>query len=647
MSGNRLGTAAIGASLLALAGSAAAWAVLPQDTGGADKERIAKAMARPYSPYAKRDYPTRPLFGDTHLHTAASFDAGAFGARLGPREAFRFAQGEEVVSSTGQPVKLSRPLDFLVVADHSDNMGLFPDLFAGKPSIVADPQGKKWYELIKEGRGAEAAMQIIMSFSDGTFPQALVYGPANPAYKAAWEDTVAAAEQYNAPGRFTAFIGWEWTSNTASNNLHRNVIYRDGADKALQDVPMVTFKPWGSDNPRDLWKWMANYEAKTGGKVLAIAHNGNLSNGRMFPVIESFTGKPVDLSYAQGRTQWEPLYEVTQTKGSGETHPFLSPQDEFADFEIWDKGNLDGSAVKEKSMLEFEYARSALKNGLKLEQSLGLNPYKFGLIGSSDAHNGLAALEEDNFFGKTVPQEPSPERLTGTFIKNPKTGVAVMDWETGASGYAAVWAKENTRASIFEAMQRRETYATTGPRMAVRLFAGWDFTAEDAKSRTPAEAGYRKGVPMGGELKAAPAGKRPTFLVAALKDPMGANLDRYQIVKGWLDRNGKLHEKVFDVAWGGNRKAGGNGKLPAVGTTVDLADASYTNTIGAPELITVWTDPEFDPRQPAFYYGRVIEIPTPRWTAYDAKRFGNKPLPGTRMTIQERAFTSPVWYSPA
>jgi hypothetical protein len=647
MNRNRLGIAAIGVSLLALAGSAAAWAVLPQDAGGADKARIEKATARPYSPYAKRDYPTRPLFGDTHLHTAASFDAGAFGARLGPREAFRFAQGEEVVSSTGQPVKLSRPLDFLVVADHSDNMGLFPDLFAGKPSIVADPQGKKWYELIKEGKGAEAAIQIINAFGAGTFPQALVYGPANPAYKAAWEDTVAAAEQYNAPGRFTAFIGWEWTSNTAANNLHRNVIYRDGADKALQDVPMVTFKPWGSDNPRDLWKWMADYEAKTGGKVLAIAHNGNLSNGRMFPLIESFTGKPVDLSYAQGRAQWEPLYEVTQTKGTGETHPFLSPQDEFADFEIWDKGNLDGSAVKEKSMLEFEYARSALKNGLKLEQSLGLNPYKFGLIGSSDAHNALSALDEDNFFGKTVPQEPSPERLTGTFIKNAKTGVAVMDWETGASGYAAVWAKENTRASIFEAMQRRETYATTGPRMAVRLFAGWDFTAEDAKSRTPAEAGYRKGVPMGGQLKAAPAGKRPTFLVAALKDPMGANLDRYQIVKGWLDSKGKLHEKVYDVAWGGNRNASGNGKLPAVGTTVDLADASYTNTIGAPELITVWTDPEFDPRQPAFYYGRVIEIPTPRWTAYDAKRFGNKPLPGTRMTIQERAFTSPVWYSPA
>ncbi len=621
--------------------------VQAQDAGKPDAAQLEKAHSRPYSAYAKRDFPTRPLFGDTHMHTAASFDAGAFGARLGPRDAFRFAQGEEVVSSTGQPVKLSRPLDFMVVADHSDNMGLFPDLYAGKPAIVADPLGKKWYELIKEGRGAEAAIQIIMAFSDGSFPKALIYGPANPAYKAAWEDTIKAAEEYNAPGRFTAFIGWEWTSNTGSNNLHRNVIYRDGADKALQEVPMVTFKPWGSDNPRDLWKWMADYEAKSGGKVLAIAHNGNLSNGRMFPLIESFTGKPVDRAYADGRIRWEPLYEMTQTKGSGETHPYLSAQDEFADFEIWDKGNLDGSAVKEKSMLEFEYARSALKNGLKLEQTLGANPYAFGMIGSSDSHTALAAMDEDNFFGKTVPQEPSPERLTATFFKNDKTGVTTMDWETGASGFAAVWAKENTRASIFEAMQRRETYATTGPRMAVRFFGGWDYSLADTKTRLPAETGYKKGVPMGGELKAAPAGKRPTFLVAALKDPLGANLDRYQIVKGWLDRDGKLHEKVYDVAWGGSRRPGANGKLPAVGTTVDLPNATYVNAIGAPELISVWTDPDFDPKQPAFYYGRVIEIPTPRWTAYDAKAFGTKPLPGTRMTIQERAFTSPIWYRPA
>jgi hypothetical protein len=297
-------------------------------------------------------------------------------------------------------------------------------------------------------------------------------------------------------------------------------------------------------------------------------------------------------------------------------------------------------------MLEFEYARSALKNGLKLAQQFGTNPYKFGLIGSSDAHTGLAAMEEDNFFGKTAPQEPSPERMTKTFFKNAKTGVTIMDWEVSASGYAAVWAKENTRESIWDAMERRETYATTGPRMIVRLFGGFDFEAADTNNRLPAHVGYTKGVPMGGDLKKAPKGKAPTFLVAALKDPIGANLDRYQIIKGWMDKNGKLHEKVYDVAWSGDRKPDAKGKLPPVGNTVDVANATWTNTIGAPELIAVWKDPDFDASQPAFYYGRVLEIPTPRWTAYDAKRFGVKPLPGTTMTLQERAYTSPIWYTP-
>ena len=336
---------------------------------------------RAYSPYAGRNFPTRPLFGDTHLHTSASFDAGAFGARLGPRDAYRFARGEEVMASSGQPAKLSRPLDFLVVADHSDNMGFFPDCFAGKPELLADPMGRKWYDMIKSGKGADAAIEIITSFSQGTFPKDLMYSPDTRAYKGAWQDNIAAAEQYNEPGRFTAFIGYEWTSNTGGNNLHRNVIFRDNGDKASQVVPFTTQAPLGSDNPRDLWKWMAAYEEKTGGSVLAIAHNGNLSNGRMFPIIESFTGKPVDKEYAEQRAKWERLYEATQTKGDGETHPALSPNDEFANFERWDNGNLDVSVAKTPEMLEFEYARSALKNGLKLEKQLGTNPYKFGMVG--------------------------------------------------------------------------------------------------------------------------------------------------------------------------------------------------------------------------------------------------------------------------
>ena len=619
------------------------------DIGTLDKKSAERVFpAKPiYSPYAGRKFPTRPLFGDTHLHTAASFDAGAFGARLGARDAYRFARGEEVIASSGQPAKLSRPLDFLVVADHSDNMGVFPDLFAGKPEILADPTGKKWYEMIMGGKGGAAALEMIMSFSAGTFPKALVYSPETRAFKNAWQDNVAAAEQYNEPGRFTAFIGYEWTSNTGGNNLHRNVIFRDNADKANQVVPFTTEAPLGSDNPRDLWKWMTAYEQKTGGSVLAIAHNGNLSNGRMFPIIESFTGKPVDKEYAEQRAKWERLYEATQTKGDGEAHPVLSPNDEFANFERWDFGNLDASAPKTKEMLEFEYARSALKNGLKLEQQLGTNPYKFGMIGSSDAHTGLAAMEEDNFFGKTTPQEPSPERLTATFVSNPKTGITVMDWQVSASGYAAVWATENTRESIWDAMQRKETYATTGSRMAVRFFGGWDFNQADAQTRSPAMAGYAKGVPMGGDLSSAPAGKAPTFLVAALKDPLGGNLDRIQIVKGWMDAKGELQEKIYDVVWGGDRKPGTDGKLPSVGNTVDIANAIWTNTIGAPELIAVWSDPNFSAAERAFYYVRVLEIPTPRWTAYDAKRFGVKALPGTQMTVTERAYTSPIWYTPA
>ena len=633
--------------LLMLAAPAAAQQGM-QDAGQPDPATIAKYAKKPgYSPYAGRDFPTRPFFGDTHLHTAFSMDAGAFGARLNPRDAYRFARGEEVTSSTGQPAKLSRPLDFLVVTDHSDNMGFFPDLFAGKPEVLADPTGRKWYDLIQSGKGGDAAMEIIVSFSQGTFPPDLMYFPGTPGYQGAWQQTIAAAEEYNDPNRFTAFIGYEWTSNTGGNNLHRNVIYRDNGDKASQVEPFTVYPPYGSDNPVELWKWMAAYEKKTGGRVLAIAHNGNLSNALMFPTVEAF-GKKVDREYADERIKWERLYEATQTKGTGEAHPFLSPNDEFANFEIWDKGNLDGSVAKSKDMLQFEYLRAAYKNGLMLEQQLGTNPYKFGLVGSSDAHTGLSAMEEENFFGKTTPQEPSPERMMETFVDNPKTGVKVMDWEVSSSGYAAVWATENTRESIWNAMQRKETYATTGPRMIVRFFGGWEFEPADGDNRLPAAVGYTKGVPMGGDLKAAPNGKSPTFLVAALKDPIGANLDRIQIIKGWLDKSGQPQEKIYDVVWGDaeTRKPGGDGKLSAVGSTVDAANATWTNTIGDSELITVWKDPDFDPSLRAFYYARVLEIPTPRWTAYDAKRFGVKPLPGTTMTLQERAYTSPIWYTP-
>ena len=644
---HRTTTSALAFLGLTLASLTAQEAAPASDAGTLSKEAADAAhKKRPYSPYADRKFPSRPFFGDTHLHTGFSMDAGAFGCRLTPRDALRFARGEQIMASSGQPAKLSRPLDFLVVADHSDNMGFFTDLFAGKPELLADPTGRKWYDMIQSGKGGAAALEIIGQFSQGTFPKALMYLPGTRAYRGAWQETIAAAEAYNEPGRFTAFIGYEWTSLDKGNNLHRNVIFRDNADKASQVEPFTCVPPMGSTNPIDLWKWMDAYEKKTGGSVLAIAHNGNLSNGTMFPIVEAF-GKAIDREYAETRAKWERLYEVTQTKGDGEAHPFLSPNDEFADYELWDKGNLDASQAKKNDMLAGEYARSALKLGLKLETKFGTNPYKFGMIGSTDAHTGLVSIEEDNFFGKTTPQEPSPHRMTATFMNNAKSGVKIMDWEVCSAGYAAVWAEENTRASIWDAMQRKETYATTGSRLVVRFFGGWDFEKADANTRSPAVTGYTKGVPMGGDLQAAADGKSPSFLVAAMKDPIGANIDRIQIIKGWLDAKGELQEKVYDVVWSGDRKPDAKGKVPSVGSTVDLENATWTNTIGSPELISVWKDPDFDAKLKAFYYVRVMEIPTPRWTAYDAKRFGNKPLPGTRMTIVERAYTSPIWYAPA
>jgi hypothetical protein len=599
----------------------------------------------PYSPYADRHFPERVYWGDTHLHTSYSMDAGAFGCRLDPTDAYRFAKGHEVTSSTGQRVRLSRPLDFLVVTDHSDGFGFFPLIFNADPKIMADPQGRRWNEMIQNGQGAAAAIEIIQNFSRGTISKAIFPVPGSDAFQSTWEKVIKAAEEANEAGRFTAFIGYEWTSNTGGNNLHRNIIFRDNGDKAILVEPYVTQKPYGSDNPVDLWKWMSSYEAKTGGHVLAIAHNGNLSNGRMFPLIESFSGKPVDREYAATRAQRERIYEVTQIKGDGETHPFLSPNDEFANFERWDKGNLDLSELKKPEMLEFEYARSALKNGLRLEQELGVNPYKFGMVGSTDAHTALSAVDADNFWGKTSSSEPSPDRANHPFVKTEKA--TIMGWEQTSSGYAGVWATDNTREALFDAMQRKEVYATTGPRMVVRFFGGWNFDSKDANTRNPAVAGYTKGVPMGGDLNTAPNGKAPTFLVAALKDPIGANLDRIQIIKGWLDGSGQTHEQVFDVVWSGDRKPDAKtGKVPPVGDTVDVPNATYTNTIGASELIKVWKDPDFNPSQRAFYYVRVLEIPTPRWTAYDAKYFGIKLPPEVPMKLQERAYTSPIWYTP-
>ncbi|BAQ16555.1 DUF3604 domain-containing protein [Methyloceanibacter caenitepidi] len=602
------------------------------------KEGVAEITPPQFSPYAGRNFPTKVYWGDTHLHTAVSVDAGTMN-RIGQEDAFRFARGEEITTTHGLRAKLSRPLDFLVISDHAEMYGLMPQLLSGDQEILSTEPGKRWYDALTKGdnqKKFDTAMEIVVSLSGDEPPI-----KSDAAVKNAWQNYTALADKYNEPGRFTALIGYEWTA-IGGFNLHRNVIFRGDASVANRTVPLSQYD---SQNPEDLWKHLAALEDKIGAEVLAIPHNGNLSNGRMFTV-ETFDGQPLTKELAAMRAQYEPLVEVTQIKGDGETHPFLSPNDEFADYESWDKSNLNGTEAKTKDMLQWEYAREALKNGLKLEDKLGVNPYKFGMIGSTDSHTSMAAVEEENFFGKHSGVEPEPHRWEHVVIEAPDPEFTIKGWQQAAGGYAGIWATENTREAIFDAMKRKETYATTGPRMTVRFFGGWDFDDADAKTRLPASAGYAKGVPMGGDLSAAPEGKAPTFLVAAAKDPYSGNLDRIQIVKGWMNADGETEEKVYDVVWSDDRKPGPDGKLPPVGNTVDVENATWSNSIGEPEMITVWTDPDFDPDQRAFYYARVIEIPTPRWTAYEAKRFNVEMTGDVPMTTQERAYTSPIWYTP-
>ncbi len=628
-------------TFIALAGCAAlssAWAAEPVKDEAMAKGDVNRLAQGQFSPYAGITYPTRVFWGDTHLHTSISVDAGTMN-RVGQEDAFRFARGEEVTSTGGLRAKLSRPLDFLVIADHAEMYGLMPQLLAGDPEVLATEKGKQWHAALTTGNQDTVfatAMEIVASLS-GKVPPI----KSDKAVRNAWQAYTALADKYNEPGRFTAIIGFEWTA-IGGDNLHRNVLFRGNSSVANRTVPYSQFD---SQNPEDLWRYLADFERQNGAEVLAIPHNGNLSNGRMFTV-ETFDGKPLTRELAALRARFEPIIEATQIKGDSESHPFLSPSDEFSSYEKWDRSNLNGTEAKKPEMFKYEYAREALKTGLALDRTLGVNPFKFGMVGSTDAHTSLAAVEEENFFGKHSGVEPGPHRWEHVVIEAPDPKFTIYGWQQAAAGYAGVWATENTREAIFDAMKRKETYATTGPRMVVRFFGGWEFTGDDAKSRLPAGVGYAKGVPMGGDLRKSSGGKSPTFLVAAMKDPYSGNLDRIQIIKGWLDQGGKTHEKVYDVAWSGDRKAGTDGKLPPVGNTVDVAKATWTNTIGAPELSATWTDPEFDAQQPAFYYARVIEIPTPRWTAYEALRYGVKMTADVPMTTQERAYTSPIWYTP-
>ena len=624
--------------------SESAQAIEPTTQAPPAEAEVAPAPA--YSPPTGEDFPRTLLWGDTHLHTRLSQDAYSFGVTLDADQAYRFAKGETLIATHGQKARLDRPLDFLVVADHANGLGSMSALVDGDETLLANDRLKEWRRLLVEVGNPKAGLQISLEGRMKGWPEELndpkIIGPA-------WTENVDAAERHNTPGHFTAFIGYEWTSWPGGSNLHRVVIYRDGAEKLRDRLPFSSFM---SDDPEDLWASLGRYEAETGGRALAIPHNGNLSNGLLFRP-ETRDGNPINTDYATRRARWEPLAEITQIKGDGEAHPFLSPDDEFADYETWDAGNFAG-VPKTSDMLEFEYARGALKVGLELFGELGVNPFRFGMIGSTDSHTALATADEDNFFGKhSAGMEPSATRA-----KRPvgKAGDFVtMGWQQAASGYAAVWARENTRESIFDAMIRKEVYATTGPRITLRFFGGWGFADEDAESPDVARVGYAKGVPMGSDLGNRPRGRVPSFLIAASRDPIGANLDRVQIVKGWLGEGGETFERVYDVAWSKSdpkrrdrRRIRRSGKLDPVGTTVDASSASFTNALGAAELTTVWRDPDFDPSEAAFYYVRVLEIPTPRWTDYDAAVFGSEvPEEVAHRVNQDRAYSSPIWYSPS
>jgi hypothetical protein len=608
--------------------------------------------------------PANPLknvyWGDTHLHTSYSPDAFLMGNQTAdPDTAYRYAKGLPVVHPYHRArIQIHTPLDFLVVSDHGEFMGVIPNILKDNPVVANTETGKRYKQMFAEGKSIEVFSEIIGQVNKVT--------PINPELhnedisRTVWGEIMSAADRHNEPGKFTAFMGWEWSSTPGGANLHRVVVMREGKEKGEQFIPYTSLE---SDKPEDLWKWLDNTTAKTGANFLAIPHNSNISQGLMFPLQDS-EGNLITKEYADTRMKWEPLVEMTQIKGDSETHPNLSPTDEFADYETYDHliavegaearnmftdGFLGQLSEQDRELIlknkqqvakAGDYARSALKRGLVIEDRIGANPYKFGMIGSTDSHTAMASAEETNFHGKMAIDSTPETKLKDVIPGTP-------GWDMGAAGLVAVYAEQNTRTAIFDGMQRKEVYATTGPRIQLRFFGGWDYLPSDVSASDMVAIGYKKGVPMGSDLSKAPAGKAPSFMITAMKDPVDANLDRIQIVKGWVDKEGMPQEKVFDVALADGRTVGANGKVEPIGNTVDLKTGKYTNSIGDAQLATVWTDPEFDASVRAFYYVRVLQIPTPRHTLFDTIALGIDPKEsGNPATIQERAYSSPIWYTP-
>ena len=623
---------------------------------------LTSVNANEYSTGVDKDYPRKLLWGDTHLHSNMSADAYTIGnSNLTPSDAFRFARGEEVTSENGVRAKLRVPLDFLMVSDHATFIGMFKRIENRDPKILKTPLGKRWRKYMDE-EDPNLFLEFVEGLDgrlDDTF--------SKQDYVPIWKEITENVDKFNQPGIFTALIGYEWTPAPTGDNLHRVVVFKDDAKMAQKIIP---FSAIDSNKPEDLWNFLKEYNSSSGGEAISISHNSNISGGRMFPLENSY-GEPIDSSYANMRNRWEPLVEATQVKGDSETHPTLSPDDAFADYETWE-GNIGRSQTKRlvrisntgdcKDPLNYKcykykeeeedryigsYVRSGLRRGLEMEKKIGTNPFKFGLIGSTDNHTALAASEEDNFFGKFLDSEPGPGRVDSCMAgcgrpvnmadgEDIPSGDLWRNWQITASGYAGVWARDNTREEIFDAFKRKETYATTGPRIAVRFFGSWEFTEKDSFDPNFVEVGYEKGVPMGSDLPLRKTNKSPNFLIMAAKDPNGANLERVQVVKGWTNKDGSSSEKVYDVDLSSD--AGSN--------TVDVETATYKNSIGEAQFVSFWSDPDFNTKEQSFYYVRVIEIPTPRWTTYDSVIFGNKLPEFIPSSQQERAYTSPIWYSP-
>lgn len=569
-------------------------------------------------------------FGNVHIHTSWSFDGFTNGSKTTPTDAYAWAQGKLITGSGGPEMQIKTPLDFYMVADHAEYMGIFNQM-ANPDSPLSKIELAKFVTSPDPNIRVQTFAKVLRDMSAGKRDPDL----SDPVLAhSVWEQIIKAADENYIPGKFTTFAGFEWTSNPQSRNLHRVVVFRD-----TKHLPDLVLSALDSSDPEVLWKWMDEQRAK-GSTLFAIPHNANASDGRMFEMLK-FDGKPLDAAYNKTRAANEPLYEISQIKGTSETYPSLSPNDEFAGFEQWD---YTLSADSERpSHRRGSFIRPALLDGMS-EAVKGLgNPFKYGLIGDSDSHNAAGSNEEFNYTGKFAFENSAKERLTGMLGQPPAQILQIREFSSG--GLAGVWAPQNTREAIYDAMQRKETFATSGTMLKVRFFGSFDYAVDDVNKPDFIERAYAKGVPMGSDLKPG-TGKAPTFLVSALKDPRSGNLDRIQIVKGWIDESGNQQEKIYDVSWSGDRKIGADGKVPAVGSSVDLKTATYTDKIGAAALATGWTDPDFKADQHAFYYARVLEIPTPRWNTYDAVRQQMAPLTDVPATLQERAWSSPIWYTP-